>query len=143
MRTIRPRTILAPFAAGCLATLALLLATYALAAADSGGAPAEDAVDVARWWRSGQLAGPIALALYGILAIGVVLSRTRWPGIGWLRRGRVQATIAVVAANLSATVLPAAVAGTLTMPMLWSAIASLGLLAVPGGMEHRAEGPPT
>lgn len=37
MRSIRPRTVLAPFAAGCLATLALLLATYALAAADDGG----------------------------------------------------------------------------------------------------------
>ena len=60
MRSIRPRTVLAPFAAGCLATLALLLATYALAAADDGGptSPAGVGDDLTGW------CGPEASPLY-------------------------------------------------------------------------------
>lgn len=143
----RRRRVALPFVSGAALGLLTLIAYYAGAHADAltGSAPPEAAAvdDVARWWRSGVLAGPIALAVYGLLAVGVVLSRTRWPGLAWLRRGRVQATIAVVAANLSATILPSAIAGTLTMPMLFSAIATLGFLGLPGGMERKPEDVPT
>ena len=142
MMTIRPRTILAPFAAGCLATLALLLATYALAAADTGGptSPAGVGDDLAGWWRSGALASPIAIGVYALLSVGVVLSRTRWPGLAWLRRGRVQAWIALTIGGLTA-ILPVAIDGTLTVPGLLVALSAGALAVKPGGLEAKDEAP--
>lgn len=140
MMTIRPRTILAPFAAGCLATLALLLATYALAAADDGGptSPAGVGDDLAGWWRSGALASPIAIGVYALLSVCVVLSRTRWPGLAWLRRGRVQAWIALTIGGLTA-ILPVAIDGTLTVPGLLVALSAGALAVKPGGLEAKDE----
>ncbi len=69
MTTIRARTVIGPFLVGSLATLAILLATYALAAADAGGggdlAPIDDAFTAGR--RSGFLWIVLGLAIAAAL----------------------------------------------------------------------------
>ena len=94
--------------------------------------------NMARWWRSGVLAGPLALGLYGLLALGSLLSRTRWPRLAFLRRGRVQSTISIAGGLLLASAVPLAVTGTLTMPGLFVAISTLGFSLPPGGGEKVA-----
>ncbi len=97
--------------------------------------------NMARWWRSGVLAGPLALGLYGLLALGSLLSRTRWPRLAFLRRGRVQSTISIAGGLLLASAVPLAVTGTLTMPGLFVAISTLGFSLPPGGGERAGEVP--
>lgn len=106
---------------------------------DSGGL----ADDLPRWWRSGALAGPIALAVYGLLAAGRLLSRTRWPGLGWLRRGKVQGWISFASGAMTGTIIPLAVAGTLTGPGLLSAVAAISFALPAGGGTKAPDRPPS
>lgn len=129
MRSIRPRTVLAPFAAGCLATLALLLATYALAAADTGGTPPPDATE--RWRATGMLAGPVAIGAYALLRLLLVAGHRRGRAFAFLRRPQMLAVLSTALAAVS-VLLPAAAAGSLTWGGALVGVLTSGALALPG-----------
>lgn len=136
MPSIRARTVLAPFALGAAVTLALLLATYAIAAADTGPPSLASESGIAAWWQSGALAGPI-VAVVAVILVGLErLSVTRWPGLGWLRRGSMRAYLSI---TIGAVVglLPQAADGSLSMGGVSVALLG-GLVAFrPGGGEPR------
>lgn len=135
-----------PLLTGVPFALLILLAYYGAAWADTplGDAPVTE-TGLAAWWQSGALAGPIAL-LAALVLVGLErLSCTRWPGLAWLRRGRVRAGLSLSTGAVIG-LLPAAVAGSVTWGGLSVALLA-GVMAMrPGGGERRddeAEGAPT
>lgn len=94
--------------------------------------------DIATWWRTGALAAPVAAAVFALLVILERLSLTRWPGLGWLRRGSTRSWISLAIGNLT-VMLPAVATGTVTSGGV--AVALLGGLIAfrPGGGERKPD----
>lgn len=115
--------------------LGVLVMHVGIAAADTGpGAPIDDA-----WWsRSGALAGPLVALAAVLLVVLERLSVTRWPGLGWLRRGSVRAYLSIATGAVFG-LLPAVANGTVTVSGLSVALLG-GLVAMrPGGGERKGE----
>ena len=66
---VRPRTFLVPFAFAFLGVLLLLVGVaHAATGAASGGSDLPDVgASAARWYSDGRLAGPVVLAVFGLL----------------------------------------------------------------------------
>lgn len=147
-------SIVLPFLAAFLATMLALTLVTAAAQGDGADlsadlseaepAPTPDkppkgiATDLATWWRTGALAAPVAALAFGLLVGLEALGRSRWPRTAWLRRGKVQAWMALAIGNLS-VMLPAIASGSVTSGGVSVALLG-GLLAVrPGGGEQKAD----
>lgn len=139
MIRVRIRTVVVPFIVFFAATFGLLIAARASASTDAALSVAATSPDigagVARWWQIGALTAPIALLVF-VALIGLErLSVTRWPRLGWLRRGSVRAYLSLSIAGMVG-LLPAIADGSVT----WGgfAVALLGgLIALrPGGGER-------
>lgn len=121
------------FTAAFVATFALLAAAHA--GVDGPPSLASES-GLAAWWQSGALAGPIT-GLAAVMLVGLErLSLTRWPGLGWLRRGSTRAYLSL-ATGAVIGLLPQAADGSVTMGGVSVALLG-GLVAFrPGGGEPR------
>ena len=134
MKPIRIVTVVAPLVLVFTVTLGLLFIVQA--SADTGPPSLASESGLAAWWQSGALAGPIVAVVAVLLVILERLSVTRWPGLGWLRRGSVRAYLSI---SIGAVVglLPQAADGSLSMGGVSVALLG-GLVAFrPGGGEAR------
>lgn len=118
-----------------LATFAVLVSGAVAQVAPSDFLPpgfgASPPFDLAAWWRTGTLAGPIAVAL--MLALALLRDR-----VAFLRRGRMRAWISLALSGL-AVLLPAAAAGTLTYGGLIVALTGAGVALKPGDGEVKRQ----
>ena len=129
--------LISPLLGAAAMGLLVLVAYYSQAWGGTDGPPSlASESGIAAWWQSGALAGPIVAVVAVILVILERLSVTRWPGLGWLRRGSVRAYLSI---SIGAVVglLPQAADGSLSMGGVSVALLG-GLVAFrPGGGEAR------
>lgn len=119
-----------------------LLVLVAYYGAAWGGTVADATPDVegglAHWWQTGALAAPVA-GLAFVLLIGLErLSLTRWPGLGWLRRGSVRAYLSLSIGAVSC-LLPAVADGSVTWGGFATALLGGFVAFRPGGGERKGE----
>ena len=115
-------------------TFALLLTAQA---SDGMPAPASES-GLAAWWQTGALAAPVA-ALTFVLLVGLErLSLSRFPGLGFLRRGRIRAALSL-STGAVVVLLPNIADGSVTWGGLSIAVLSGFMALRPGGGEKRDE----
>ena len=137
--TDRNRTSLAlSLLAGIVSTFALL----AVANASDGPPSLASESGIAAWWQSGALAAPLTAVVCLLLWILERLSATRWPGLGWLRRGNTRAYLSM-SVSAVAVLLPNTLDGSITMGGLCVALLGGLVAARPGGGERKAEEVPS
>ena len=112
---VRPRTFLVPFVFAFLGVLLLLVGVaHAATGAASGGSDLPDVgASAARWNSDGRLAGPVVLAVFGLLRLLLWLSNRRTRGLAWLRKPDRLAVVSSAVAALT-VLLPAAASTDLT-----------------------------
>lgn len=128
-----------PLLVAIAVTAALLTMAFYMgrANADTGGPPdPTSATGLAAWWQTGALAAPVA-GLAFVLLIGLErLSLTRWPGLGWLRRGSVRAYLSLSVGAVSC-LLPAVADGSVTWGGFATALLGGFVAFRPGGGEPK------
>lgn len=135
-----------PLLVAIVVTAALLTMAFYMGRANADPSPALAVADatpdveggLAHWWQTGALAAPVA-GLAFVLLIGLErLSLTRWPGLGWLRRGSVRAYLSLSIGAVSC-LLPAVADGSVTWGGFATALLGGFVAFRSGGGERKGE----